>query len=171
MSDSTTAASHDAVTAEIDIAAAPERVFRALTDPARIFAWWSKEPSVELSVVEMDARPGGRWRLHWKPVEGLEQGESWAQLRRNGAHVYEAHGRIVEYDPPRLLAWTWVANWHEDPQHPTLVRWELTPTERGTHVRVTHSGLAAEAIGRKDYPGGWVGVLNLLRGFLQLPTD
>lgn len=53
------------------------------------------------------------------------------------------------------------------PQHATLIRWELTPTERGTHVRVTHSGLTNETIGRKDYPGGWVGVLNLLRAFLE----
>ncbi len=38
----------DAVSQEIEIAAPPERVFRALTDPKQLFAWWGKEPSVEL---------------------------------------------------------------------------------------------------------------------------
>jgi len=49
------------------------------------------------------------------------------------------------------------------PQVATVARWELTPTPRGTLVRVTHRGLSHEAAARKDYVGGWQGMLNLLR--------
>src|SRR5512135_3761899 len=93
----------DAVTCEIEIAAPPERVFAALTDPKQLFAWWGQEPSVELSVFEMDARPGGRWRFQCKPVPGAAHGAVGEQLQRNRAQEFEAHGEVLEYVPPRLL--------------------------------------------------------------------
>jgi len=156
----------DAVVCEIDVHAPPARVFQALTDPKKLFAWWSKEPSVELSLFEMDARPGGRWRFRGKPAADTEHDAGAEQLRRNNAQEFEAHGEVLEYDPPRLLVWSWIANWHERPLEPTVVRWELTPIKDGTRVRVTHSGLSRQGAAQKDYSGGWPGVLKLLRDFL-----
>jgi uncharacterized protein YndB with AHSA1/START domain len=167
MTGSTVTPDQDAVVCEIEIAAPPERVFKALTDAKQLFAWWGREPSVELTVFEMDARPGGRWRFSCKPARGAEHGAVEEQLRRSGAEEFEAHGEVLEYDPPRVLKWSWIANWHEDPMRPTTVRWELTPTASGTRVRVTHSGLTQEPISRKDYTGGWKGVLKLLNEYHQ----
>jgi uncharacterized protein YndB with AHSA1/START domain len=48
-----------------------------------------------------------------------------------------------------------------------VVRWELTPTKLGTLVKVTHSGLAQEEAARKDYSGGWPGVLEMLKKFAE----
>lgn len=158
---------HDAVTCETEIEAPPERVFQALTDPKQLFAWWGKEPSVELSVFEMDARPGGRWRFRCKPVPGADHGAVGEQLRRNRADEFEAHGEVLEYVAPHLLVWGWIANWHEHPTQPTVVRWELTPTAKGTLVRVTHSALKQEPTARKDYTAGWLGVLRLLKNFVE----
>ena len=157
----------DSVVCETDIAAPPERVFAALTDPQQLLLWWGKEPSAELSVFEMDARPGGRWHFRWKPVAGVDHGAVGEQLRRNCMEQFEAHGKILEYVPPRLLVWSWIANWHEHPTAPTLVRWELSRTATGTHVRVTHSQLAKVPIACRDYKQGWVGVLHLLRSFSE----
>jgi hypothetical protein len=39
--------------------------------------------------------------------------------------------------------------------------------QNGTHVKVTHSGLAQEAVARKDYSGGWPGVVKLLKQFVE----
>jgi uncharacterized protein YndB with AHSA1/START domain len=156
----------DAVVAEIDIAAPPARVFQALTNQQQLFAWWGREPSVVLTVFEMDARKGGRWRFECTPAPGADHGAITEQLKRNRqAEDFIAHGEILEYDPPRLLVWSWIANWHQDPSHSTVVRWELTPTMQGTHVRVTHSGLAQEPEARNDYGSGWAGVLKLLGDF------
>ena len=157
----------DAVTCEIEIEASPERIFEALTDPTQLFTWWGKEPSVELSIFEMDGRPGGSWRFRCKPVTGADHGAVGDQLRRSGAQEFEAHGEVLEYVRPRLLVWSWIANWHEHPTQPTAVRWELTPTTKGTRVRVTHSALAHEPVARKDYSKGWIGVLRLLQIFLE----
>lgn len=167
MTDSKDLNEPDAVVAEIDIAAPPERVFAALTDANQLFTWWSTEPSVELSLFEIDARPGGLWRFKGRPAPGSSQGDVGEQLKRNAAQEFEVHGEVLEYVPPRLLVWSWIANWHAHPAHPTVVRWELTPTTNGTRVRVTHSGLTHEPVSRKDYKGGWQGVLRLLHEFLR----
>lgn len=167
MTDSKAASKQDAVVCEIEIAAPPPRVFEALTDPQQLFAWWSQEPSVELAVFEMDARPGGHWRFRGKPAAGSDHGAVGEQLRRNRGAEFEAHGEVLECVPPRLLVWSWIANWHEHPSRQTVVRWELTPTASGTRVRVTHSALEQEPVARKDYTSGWVGVLRLLKGFLE----
>jgi uncharacterized protein YndB with AHSA1/START domain len=107
----------------------------------------------------MDARVGGKWHF--------EASDPTGKMVVNGVSDFKANGEIVEYDPPRVLAYTWIANWHDKPGQSTLVRWELTPTGKGTRVKVTHSGLADLPIARKDYSGGWPGVLELLRKFLQ----
>jgi len=134
----------DSVTVEVEIAAPPDRVFQALTDPKQLFAWWSKEPSTELLVFEMDARVGGRWRFRGKPAPGSNHGAVGEQLKRNDAQEFEAYGEILEYVPTRLLVWSWTANWHQHPTDPTTVRWELIPAKNRTRVRVTHSGLTHE---------------------------
>jgi uncharacterized protein YndB with AHSA1/START domain len=163
------ARTEDEVVCEIEVEAPPERVFEALTRQDQLFAWWGKEPTVELEFFEMEARKGGRWRFlgHAKP--GSDHGEVAEQLKRNQATAFEAHGEVLEFLPPRRLVWSWIANWHEHPTHPTTVTWELSPTKRGTRVKVTHGGLARETMARKDYTGGWKGVLKLLFTFVQTP--
>ena len=85
----------------------------------------------------------------------------------NGKKDFECSGEIIEYDPPRLLVYTWFGYWHEDPSRETVVRWELEPTASGTRVTVTHSGLAEEPASRKDYSGGWVGVTENLKKYTE----
>jgi uncharacterized protein YndB with AHSA1/START domain len=58
----------DAVISEIDIAAPPERVFRAITDPEEV-----RRRSPELDFFEMDTRVGGRWSFEMsQPYKGIK---------------------------------------------------------------------------------------------------
>jgi uncharacterized protein YndB with AHSA1/START domain len=147
----------DAIISEIQIAAPPERVFEALTQSDQLARWWTT-PECPLEFFEMDARGGGRWHFKTKPS---------ATVTVNGMNEFEAIGEVLEFDPPRLLAYTWIANWHEDKLRRTVVRWELTPAGGGTKVKVTHSGLGQEPAARKDYSGGWSGVVELLKKFVE----
>jgi uncharacterized protein YndB with AHSA1/START domain len=115
----------------------------------------------------MDGRKRGKYYYECAAKPGADMGPVAEVLKRNNATHFICHGEVLEYDPPRLLVWSWIANWHENPQHPTTVRWELTPTANGTRVRVTHTGLRNENISRKDYGQGWNGVVRLLQDFLS----
>lgn len=156
MTTTTVTPDHDAVVGEIHIAAPPERVFQALTNASELKRWFG-DASCPSKVWEMDARPGGRYRYETEP----------GTISVNGVSQFKCHGEILEVDPPRLLVYSWIANWHDDKARPTVVRWELTAKSGGTLVKVTHSGLAHETVARKDYSGGWVGVLDQLKKFAE----
>ena len=146
----------DAIVAEIQIAAPPERVFKALSDAAELKLWF-KSPECPVKSWEFDPRVEGAYRY---------ESES-GSIDINGVREFKCHGHITEYDPPKLLAYTWYANWHDDPTRQTVVRWELTPKLDGTHVKVTHSGLTNLPVARKDYSGGWPEVLENLENFVE----
>jgi uncharacterized protein YndB with AHSA1/START domain len=146
MSKAVVTSDRDAIVSEIDIAAPPERVFKSLTDEEE-----TRRRSPGLGLFEMDARVGGRWRLEMRPPQAFR-----------GVSVIRHEGEILEFEPPRLLVYTWLANFHDDPKHTSIVRWELTPTATGTHVKLTHSGLSTEPDAKTAYTGGWPGVLEAL---------
>jgi uncharacterized protein YndB with AHSA1/START domain len=148
---------NDAVITEIEIAASPERVFRAIVDREQALQWGGGE-AFEIILWEMDPRPGGKWKF----VSRERSGKNPAGVDR-----VEHHGEFLEFDPPRLLVQTWFANWHPDPAHRTVVRWELTPTKTGTHLKVTHSGLAALAGAAQGYGQGWPGLVGQIKNFVE----
>ena len=156
MATTTITPDQDAVVSEIRIAAPPERVFQALTNAGELKIWFNN-PECPAKFWEMDARLGGRYG--YATAKG--------SVVVNTVSEFECSGEITEYDPPRSLAYTWIANWHDDSARRTVVRWELTPKSGGTHVKVTHSGLSNESIARKDYSGGWPGVVESLKTFVE----
>ena len=60
-----------------------------------------------------------------------------------------------------------MATWQDDPKRRTVVRWELTPRANGTEVKMTHRGLADLPIARKDYVGGWPGLIEQLKAYVE----
>ena len=146
----------DAIISEIEIAAPADRVFRALTDSDQLMRWFT-DASCPVKFWQMDARVGGSYSYATQK----------SNIVVNGVIEFKCRGEILEFDPPRLLVYTWIANWHLDPEKKTVVRWELTPTVNGTHVKVTHSGLAQEPEARADYSRGWAGAGEKLKAFTE----
>lgn len=148
----------DAVVSEIEIAAPPDRVFQALTDRSQAMQWGSGG-NFEMTVWEMDVRPGGKWQFISR--------EKGVKNPDGSAREFEHHGEVLEVDPPRTLAYTWFASWHENLLQKTVVRWELTPTAAGTRVKVTHSGLGQMPAARTGYSQGWPGLVAALKEHLE----
>jgi uncharacterized protein YndB with AHSA1/START domain len=146
----------DAIICEILISAPPERVFQALIDLKQVMQWWTSE-TCAIENFTIEPKRGGRWSYDTKQ----------SGLNVNGVSKFHCEGEVLEYDPPSVLAYTWIANWHEDKTRRTVVRWELTPISGGTKLRVIHNGLAQEDTARRDYSSGWPGVLEQLRKFVD----
>jgi uncharacterized protein YndB with AHSA1/START domain len=133
------------VHAAIEIAASPERVWRALSEPGELAAWWGSDDLYRTFDWKVDLRPGGAWSC---------QARSAGDQRRS---TVRGEYRVVE--PPRVLEYTWLASW--DGFAPTVVRVELTPIPAGTRVKVVHSGLTGEEATRGT-GNGWERVLSWL---------
>jgi uncharacterized protein YndB with AHSA1/START domain len=133
-----------------DIAATPEAVFRALTDPKQLAQWWGAPGVYHTERWEVDLRPGGKWVSHIKAKEGDEMGprDEPEQLVR---------GEYITVDPPRVLEYTWSPSW--DGFAVTTVRCEIEPTPTGSRLTLVHSGFAGRAQMATSHGEGWVRVL------------
>lgn len=134
------------VVAAVEIAASPERVFRALTS-AEIVHWWVNPGVFDTREWDGDVRIGGRWR-----ASGMARGAP-----------YVLEGEFLEIDPPRKLTHTWHLAGRSN--ETSTVTYELVPTSIGTRLTVHHAGLVAPEIG-KGAAGGWETSLQRLAEWL-----
>jgi uncharacterized protein YndB with AHSA1/START domain len=140
---------NNVVTSEIFIAAPRERVFEALTDAKQAAQWWGQKDGYHLKEFNLDARVGGKWSTSGQSVN---------------MGLYKIEGEILELDPPRLLAYTWLSSWM--PKN-TKVVWELENQNRGTLVKLTHTGFAGDEGQAMGHSIGWNKVLGWLQGYVE----
>ena len=138
------------ISAEIRIAAPPERVFAAITDPRQVPQWWGQQGMYKVTNWRNDLRPGGKWRSEGTRADG---------------QAFHVEGEYLEVDPPRLLVHTWNPSYRELPT--TTVRWELQEHKGGTLVKLTHSGFAGHADAARDHSQGWTRVLVWMEAFVE----
>lgn len=75
----------------------------------------------------------------------------------DGDGIRQIWGTVTRWDPPRVVAFTWHVGREADTAQNVEVR--FSPTTRGTHVELEHSGwerLGDEALEtREGYANGW----------------
>jgi len=123
------------VHAMVEIAAPPERVFRALASQ-EIVDWWVRPGVFDTREWSGDVRVGGRWQ-----ASGMARGEPYA-----------LEGEFLEVDPPRKLVHTWQRVGF--PVAPTTVTYRLEPIAGGTRLTLTQSGFTVPAM-MEDFSTGW----------------
>jgi len=163
MATATVTPDQNVIEAEVFIAAPPQRVFEALTDPNQRQQWWGQKGLYRSTEATSDLRPGGKW--------------SGSGISEDGK-PYHVEGEYVEVDPPHRLSYTWKASWC----HPleTTVHWELQAKEvhglnnrgtqkfgTGTLVKLCHEGFAGHGDAMLGHKQGWERVLGWVRGYLE----
>ena len=129
----------------------PEEVFDAWTDPESL-AVWMAPGSVRRSVVEADARKGGRFRVVMKGPD----------------REHEHTGEYLVVDRPRRLVFTWSSQATQGRR--TTVSVELRPHGRGeTELTLTHEGLPDDAA-EASHRSGWGDIVQKLGAELSRRT-
>ena len=107
-----------------EIAAPPEEVFEALTDPEALGEWFLA-PGGTTRDWELDLAPGGEWSARTVTPDGAEG---------------VLHGDVITVDAPNTLELTWHTS--DDDFAPSRVRYDLEPIwvngECATRLTVTH---------------------------------
>jgi len=127
------------------IAARPSIVFDALTTPEGIACWWGPDAGPVL-LAETDVRVGGRFRVRFRKLDGLE---------------HESSGEYLEVERPSRLAMSWNWSGGEDPGK-SLLEIVLRTVAGGTELTLTHSRLHDED-SRRSHEDGWSGALDKLQ--------
>ena len=111
--DTTAPAQTDSIAFDFDLPHAPEKVWRALTDPALLAEWL-------LPVIDLKLEPGAAFTFKTQPVGG------WDGI---------VHCRMAEIDTHRKLRYDWGVG-----DMATVVTFTLTPSAQGTRLSLVHSG-------------------------------
>ena len=103
----------ESISFEFELNHPPEKVWRALTDPALLAEWL-------LPVIGLELEPGTAFTFKTQPYPG------WDGV---------VNCRMLEIEPQRKLSYAWTV-----PFLDTVVTFTLTPTATGTRLSLVQSG-------------------------------
>lgn len=134
------------------IAASPEEVYEAWTDPASLSEW-------------LVPIAGGRSEARGDPRVG---GTYHVDMFGDGV-VHPHHGEYLRLVPHSLVEFTWIS--HATQQQRSVVTVELKAAGPDqTDLTLTHRLLPSEAAA-SDHTGGWTAGLDRLVAWARLPAD
>lgn len=136
------------IVATVEIAAPPERVFRALTDPDELPKWWGEDGVYHTKRHEADLREGGKFKSSGVNAGGAE---------------FSVEGEYLEVTPPKQLKYTWNPSWSPSTRN-TVVTYQIEEIDGGTRVTVRHEGFTDET-SCKGHADGWERVLNWMSAY------
>jgi uncharacterized protein YndB with AHSA1/START domain len=119
----------ESISLEFDLHHAPEKVWRALTDPVLLVEWL-------LPVVDLKIEPGAAFTFKAQPQPG------WDGI---------VNCQFLEIEPHRKLNYSWVVG-----EIDTVVTFTLTPTPLGTRLLLVQSGFKPDQ--KQNFAGaryGW----------------
>jgi uncharacterized protein YndB with AHSA1/START domain len=129
--DKTARSQSETISFEFDLPHGPQKVWRALTDPALLAEWL-------LPVVELNLEPGAAFTFKAQPQPG------WDGL---------VNCRFIEIEADRKLSFAWAVG---DMEIDTVVTFTLAPTASGTRLSLVQSGFKPDQ--KQNFGGaryGW----------------
>lgn len=115
--DTTPRSQTETISFELDLPHAPEKVWRALTEPELLAQWL-------LPVIDLQLQPGAAFTFETQPYPGWDG---------------RVNCRFVEIETHRKLSYTWTV-----PFLDTVVTFTLTPTAAGTRLSIVQTGFTPE---------------------------
>jgi uncharacterized protein YndB with AHSA1/START domain len=129
LSDTTAPSQYESLAFDFDFRHSPEKVWRALTDPALLAEWL-------LPVIDLKLERGAAFTFKTQPVAG------WDGV---------VQCRVAEIETHRKLSYDWGVG-----DMATVVTFTLAPTASGTRLSLVHSGFKPDQ--KKNWGGaryGW----------------
>ena len=135
--------------------AAPERVYDAWLEPAKLRAWMSAALkqmglSGDIKRVEVDARVGGKF--------------FFSDMREAGEAKHWGTYRVL--DRPRKIAFTWIVDASQEDE-PSIVTITIEPDGTGSFVTIVHERIWASYVEKVEM--GWSNMLRSIDAMLAQP--
>lgn len=129
--------------------ASPELLFQAWTQPEHMKKWFSPKEEILNTLIEVDLKVGGKYRIGFKEPDKDEKFVS---------------GEYVEINPGKKLVFTWM--WDHLEFEDTLVTIDFFARGSETEVVLTHERFPETQM-RDHHNEGWTGCLERLAMFVS----
>lgn len=111
-------------------------VWKVWADPNLARQWWGPR-GFRTPIVELDERPGGKWRA--------------LMIAPDGTELWQ-HGVYREIVPQKRIVYTFI--WDRDPSHEMLVTVDFAGKGKKTEITFQQTGFNSEGE-REGHKGGW----------------
>ena len=128
---------------------APEKVWRAWTDPQALKQWFGPGEASSVGLAEIDLRTGGRYHIRFRTPDGED---------------HDVSGIYREVVKNRRLVFTWA--WKSTPERVSLVSIDLRPQGTSTEFVFRHEQFFDQAA-RDRHEQGWSATFVKLERFLS----
>lgn len=105
---------------QVDVAATPAAAWAGITDPDVVRKYY------------YDTAPRTSWELG-SLIEFVD-----------AVGDVQITGKVLEYDPPRRMAHTFIATWYGGTDDQGSLHWEIEPAGDGCRITLIHRGAHAE---------------------------
>lgn len=129
--------------------ASPDVLFQAWTQPEHMQHWFSPKEEVKNTLIEVDLKVGGKYRIGFKEPD------------KNEVFV---SGEYTEIIPGKKLVFTWM--WDHLEFEDTLVTIDFFARGSETEVVLTHECFPEKQM-RDHHNEGWTGCFNRLAIFIS----
>jgi len=127
---------------------APQKVWRAWTDPQALSRWFGPGEDGSVTEARMEVRPGGRYSIAFRTPDGQE---------------HRVSGTYEEVVEGQKLSFTWA--WQSTPDRVSLVTIALRATGRGCSLSFRHERFF-DAAARDNHERGWTATFAKLDKFI-----
>lgn len=127
----------------IDVSVTPEKAWAALVDPDTVRRYY------------YGTAPVTTWAVG-SPIE-FRDDDGDAQIV----------GEVLEFEPPRRLAHTFIATWYGGRDDQGSLHWEIEPTSEGCRITLIHRGAKAETREGSETADGSREIIEALRAVLE----
>lgn len=141
----------DCIEVKAYIAASPQRVYRAWTDPTEFIQWFRGSVKGHLEIHEFDCREGGGYDVTMVNEHGLR-----ANLT----------GTYLKLSLDSMIEFTWYWKTEEGSTPPMVVTVEFHPRDEGTLLLIRHQPFMSIE-DRDAHRSGWEPCLTNLVGYLE----
>jgi uncharacterized protein YndB with AHSA1/START domain len=117
---------------------APEKVWRAWTDPQALVRWFGPGEPDSVTLAEIDLRVGGSYHVVFHTPDGED---------------HDVSGEYLEVDAPRRLVFSWA--WKSTPERISRVALDLRAVAGGTELSFLHDRFF-DLAARDNHERGWM---------------
>ena len=132
---------------EVEVAVPPQKVWEALTEPHTVRRYY------------YGTSPRTTWEVG-SPIEFVDD-DGEVQLE----------GVVLAFEPPVLLAHTFIATWYGGRDDQGSLNWEVTATDAGSRVTLVHRGAQAASREGSETADGSRHIVDALKALLERTPD